>query len=112
MVGYDRLQSVSSKIGTGSTVINSHTYLYDNAGRRTAATVETGDVWNWGYTSKGEATDARKLHADGTNEIQCPAGCHESGSVLVKGHGVNKVRLRKVALAGAHTGGTGSDTDA
>ena len=65
--GYDRLQSISNKIGTGSTAINSHTYVYDYAGRRTAATVETGDAWNWAYNTKGEASDARKLWSGGRN---------------------------------------------
>ena len=63
--GFNRLQSVSNKIGYTSTVINSHTYTFDAAGRRSTATVETGDVWNWSYNNRGEVTDAKKAWSGG-----------------------------------------------
>ena len=63
--GFSRLQSISNKIGYTSNVINSHTYTYDSAGRRSTATVETGDIWNWGYNYRGEVTDARKFWSGG-----------------------------------------------
>ena len=63
--GFNRLQSVSNKIGYSSTVINSHTYAYNTAGRRSTATVETGDVWNWIYNDRGEVTDAKKAWSGG-----------------------------------------------
>ena len=54
-----RLSSITNKNSSG-TILTRHGYSYDNANRRTSATLHDGSKWKYGYNTKGELISAKK----------------------------------------------------
>ena len=60
-----RLPGIETRNGAGST-LSRHGYVMDGAGRRTHATRENGQRWDYGYDHLGEVTSAVKKFPDAT----------------------------------------------
>jgi RHS repeat-associated protein len=60
----NRLLSVSST--AGSSVISSHSYLYNDANQRTRVDLVDGSYWIYAYDKLGQVTSGKRYWADGT----------------------------------------------
>jgi RHS repeat-associated protein len=57
-----RLQSIANVVN--GTVVSGHNYLYDQAHRRTQATLEDGSIWKYAYNDRDELISGKRYWAD------------------------------------------------
>jgi hypothetical protein len=62
--GY-RLRSIQSALGASSgAIVSAHSYVYDQADRRTRATLEDSSAWAYDYNDRNEVLSGKRVWSD------------------------------------------------